>query len=96
MHCNYEYTILGVDEAIEQYKLLCDINKYRLDNFDMYSHLLYVKRMKQELSELAQRAMEIDQNRPAACCIIGNYHSIQSDHTNAVIYFQRAVKLDPT
>lgn len=93
---NVENIILGVEKAIEQYELLRDMDKYRLDNLDIYSHLLYVKGMKKELSELAQRAMEINKYRPETCCVIGNYYSIRSDHTKAVIYFQRALKLDPT
>lgn len=72
------------------------MDPYRLDNMDIYSNLLFVKEMKKEMSELAHKAMEINKYRPETCCVIGNYYSIRSDHTKAVVYFQRALKLDPT
>lgn len=86
----------GVEKAIEQYELLQDMDPYRLENMDIYSNLLFVKEMKKEMSELAHKAMEINKYRPETCCVIGNYYSIRSDHTKAVVYFQRALKLDPT
>lgn len=72
------------------------MDPYRLDNMDIYSNLLFVKEMKKEMAELAHKAMEINKYRPETCCVIGNYYSIRSDHTKAVVYFQRALKLDPT
>ncbi|XP_031618954.1 cell division cycle protein 23 homolog [Contarinia nasturtii] len=86
----------SVEKAIEQYEVLQDMDPYRLDNMDIYSNLLFVKEMKKEMSELAHKAMEINKYRPETCCVIGNYYSIRSDHTKAVVYFQRALKLDPT
>lgn len=87
---------IGVEKAIEQYELLQDMDPYRLDNMDIYSNLLFVKEMKKEMAELAHKAMEINKYRPETCCVIGNYYSIRADHTKAVVYFQRALKLDPT
>lgn len=95
-HDLVDCAILGVEKAIEQYELLQDMDPYRLDNMDIYSNLLFVKEMKKEMSELAHKAMEINKYRPETCCVIGNYYSIRSDHTKAVVYFQRALKLDPT
>lgn len=92
----FSFIRTGVEKAIEQYELLQDMDPYRLDNMDIYSNLLFVKEMKKEMSELAHKAMEINKYRPETCCVIGNYYSIRSDHTKAVVYFQRALKLDPT
>lgn len=90
------YVFAGVENAIKQYELLQDMDPYRLDNMDIYSNLLFVKEMKKEMAELAHKAMKINKYRPETCCVIGNYYSIRSDHTKAVVYFQRALKLDPT
>lgn len=44
---------------------------YRLDNWDVYSHLLYLKEKRMELANLAQRAISIDKYRVETCCVIG-------------------------
>ena len=33
--------------------------------------------------------------RTETCCVIGNYYSLRSQHEKAVVYFQRALKLNP-
>lgn len=38
--------------------------------------------------------MRIDKYRPETCCIIGNYYSLKGQHEKAIIYFQRALRLD--
>jgi len=35
------------------------------------------------------------QYRPETCCIIANYYSMKSEHERAVLYFKRALQLDP-
>lgn len=92
----FHFFLSGVEKAIEQYQSLQEMDPYRLDNLDIYSNLLFVKEMKKEMSALAHKTVEINKYRPETCCVIGNYYSIRSDHTKAVIYFQRALKLDPT
>merc|ERR1719195_215460 len=37
----------------------------------------------------------IDKYRTETCCVIGNYYSLRSQHEKAVVYFQRALKLNP-
>ena len=44
---------------------------------------------------MAHRATEIDKYRLETCCIVGNYYSIRADHQKAVMYFHRALKLNP-
>ena len=34
--------------------------------------------------------------RTETCCVIGNYYSLKSLHEKAVMYFQRALKLNPS
>ena len=37
----------------------------------------------------------MDENFYDELCIIGNYYSLRSEHQKAVLYFQRALKLNP-
>ena len=62
---------------------------------DMYSHILYVKESKSELSRLAHRSIKIDKYRSETCSIIGNYYSLKGSHEKAILYFNRALKLQP-
>ena len=48
-------TTIQVDQAVEYFKQLDDIDPYRLDNMDTYSNLLYVKEHRVELAHLAHR-----------------------------------------
>jgi len=68
---------------------------YRLQSMDVFSNILYVTEKKAELSHLAMDASRIDYYRPETCCILGNYYSLKMYHEKAVLYFQRALKLNP-
>merc|ERR1719481_1982085 len=84
-----------VDQAVTYFKRLEEVDPYRLDNLDTYSNLLYVKEQRVELAHLAHRTNCIDKYRTETCCVIGNYYSLRSQHEKAVVYFQRALKLNP-
>lgn len=71
----------------------CD--PYRLENMDSYSNVLYVRNDTSNLSILAHEMMGIEKYSAETCCVIGNYYSIKSDHEKALIYFERAIKLNP-
>jgi len=84
-----------VDTAINTFRQLQLCDPFRLDNLDTYSNLLYVKELRVELAHLAHLACEIDKYRVETCCVVGNYYSLRSEHQKAVLYFQRALKLNP-
>ncbi|XP_043288679.1 cell division cycle protein 23 homolog isoform X1 [Venturia canescens] len=84
-----------VDNAIEIFKRIIKDDPFCLDNMDTYSNLLYVKELKVELAHLAHKATQIDKYRLQTCCIVGNYYSLRADHQKAVMYFHRALKLNP-
>lgn len=88
-------SITDVEQALTIFQELQEIDPYRLDTLDIYSNLLFVKEMKREMAFLAHKAVEINKYRPETCTVIGNYYSIRAEHQKAVIYFQRALKLDP-
>ncbi|XP_067118265.1 cell division cycle protein 23 homolog [Centruroides vittatus] len=89
------HNMRDVDQAIECFQSLQKIDPFRLDNMDIYSNLLYVKEMRMELSYLAHHTSEIEKYRVETCCVIGNFYSLRSQHEKAVLYFQRALRLNP-
>ncbi|KAL1481809.1 hypothetical protein MTO96_034202 [Rhipicephalus appendiculatus] len=84
-----------VDKAIEGFQKLRKADPFRLDNMDIYSNLLYVKELRVELSHLAHSVCAIDKYKPETCCVIGNFYSLRSQHEKAVLYFGRALRLNP-
>ncbi|XP_026321642.1 cell division cycle protein 23 homolog [Hyposmocoma kahamanoa] len=84
-----------VDSSLALFRELCQVDPYRLDNWDVYSHLLYLKEKRMDLAKLAQRAVSINKYRVETCCVIGNYYSLRNEHQKAVVNFQRALALDP-
>ena len=88
------YNLRDFDKSQEQFLELCESDPFRLEQMDIFSNILYVKECKAELSHLAHTAVKNDKYRPETCCIIGNYYSLKAQHEKAVLYFQRAVKLN--
>ena len=66
----------------------------RLENMDSYSNLLYVKGMQVELCNLAHNLSNINKYSVETCCVIGNYYSLKNHHEKAILYFQRALRLN--
>ena len=89
------YNLRNFDRAQALYEQLLSKNPDRIQGMDVYSNILYVKEAFAELSFLAHRAMETAKYTPEACCIAGNYFSLRQQHEKAVLYFRRALKLNP-
>ena len=62
---------------------------------DVYSNVLYVQINQPELAQLAHQAFQVDKYRVETCCIVGNYYGLRGQHEKAVLYLQRALKLNP-
>ena len=62
---------------------------------DTYSNILFVYGERAALSSLAHQAHATDKYRVQTCCIVGNYYSMRGSHERAIVYFQRALLLDP-
>eukprot|EP00088_Acartia_fossae_P022234 TRINITY_DN2348_c0_g1_i15.p1 TRINITY_DN2348_c0_g1~~TRINITY_DN2348_c0_g1_i15.p1 ORF type:complete len:612 (-),score=157.17 TRINITY_DN2348_c0_g1_i15:648-2453(-) len=89
------HNLRRVEEAVDFFKQINEIDPYRLDNMDVYSNVLYVTDQRVELAHLAHKANQIDKYRTETCVVIGNYYSHSSQHEKAALYFQRALKLNP-
>jgi tetratricopeptide (TPR) repeat protein len=40
-------------------------------------------------------AVRLAPHTPETCCVVGNYYSLKGKHERAILYFQRALKLNP-
>eukprot|EP00127_Corallochytrium_limacisporum_P001103 Clim_evm14s39 gene=Clim_evmTU14s39 len=89
-----KYHLREHEEAVPLFESIRRSDPHRLEDADIYSNILYVKRETTSLNALAKNAIAIDRYRPETCCIIGNYFSLMGDHEKAVVYFQRALRLD--
>jgi anaphase-promoting complex subunit 8 len=89
------YHMRDFDQAHDDFERLMMFDPYRVENMDVYSNILYVKEDKTELSRLAHRSLQVEKYCPETCCIIGNYYSLKAKHDRAILYFQRALRLDP-
>jgi len=83
------------DRAQALFEGLRRADPQRLDHMDTYSNILFVKEAKGALAVLAHDAVQVDKYCPETCCIVGNYYSLKCDHEKAVVYFQRALRLNP-
>ncbi|XP_037074889.1 cell division cycle protein 23 homolog [Pollicipes pollicipes] len=83
-----------VDQAIEVFQGLLKTDPCRMENMDSYSNLLYVKGMQVELCNLAHNLSQINKYSVETCCVIGNYYSLKNQHEKAILYFQRALRLN--
>ena len=75
---------------------LREIDPYRIDCLDIYSNILYVKELYAALSYLAHFVNKYYKYHSITCVIIGNYYSLNHNHTTAIQYFKRAIQLDCT
>lgn len=68
---------------------------HHIKYLDYYSNILFVKELKPELSSLVHRVVKTHKYRPETCCIIANYCCSQQKIEQGILYFKRALKLDP-
>jgi anaphase-promoting complex subunit 8 len=84
------------DQSQQYFEDMRELDPLCLDYVDTYSNILYVKSDFAQLSFLAHEVVEIDKFRPETCCVIGNYYSLKGKRKKAILYFTRALKLDPS
>lgn len=88
------YHTRDFEESEQYFDKIIKKDPYTLENMDTFSHVLYVTEKTTKLSYLAHNCCMIDKYRQETCCIIGNYYSLRGEHEKAVLYFQRALKLN--
>ena len=89
------HSLRDLDSSIECFEEMRQIDPYRIDDLDILSNDYYVKGRRVELSVLAHEMIELAKYRHETCCVVGNYYSLREEHEKAIVYFQRALKLNP-
>ncbi|KAF7493028.1 Cell division cycle protein 23 -like protein [Sarcoptes scabiei] len=89
------YNLRYFEDSIKSFTDVQQSDPYKLDAMDIYSNLLYVKEMQTELSSLAHFCNRIDPFRVETCFCIANFYSLRGQHAKSVIYFSRALQLNP-
>lgn len=62
---------IDFSSAEKQFKKILTLDKYRVDDIDVYSNILYVNENRLELSKLAHDFLALDKDRPEVCCLVG-------------------------
>lgn len=88
-----EYHSRDLDEAELLFEKVLQRDPYRLEGLDSYSDILLVKEKQTALSTLARHVMKFAKFDPECNYVVGNYYSMKANHTKAVLYFQRAIRL---
>ena len=88
------YNLHEYELSIEYFEKLFQLDQYRYEGVDFYSHILFIKENYCELSNLAYRCYENNKYRPETCCVIGNFYALKGEHPKAIAFFKRALKLD--
>lgn len=62
---------LDFEEAESVFDSILETDPYRVDNIDIFANILYVQQSRAKLSDLAQRFIRADKDRPEVCSLIG-------------------------
>lgn len=92
---SYGYSTGKYKAAMELFNVIRKDDPYRVDSMDLYSNLLYVRKYVEGLSKLAYEVEQIDPFTTEANLSIANSFSAREQHGKAVIYFNRALRLNP-
>jgi len=84
-----------VPQAERAFKAARRLDPYRVWDMDLYSTLLWHLRRNAQLSFLAQELLNINSKSAEAWIAVGNCFSLQKEHAQALVCFQRAAEMDP-
>jgi anaphase-promoting complex subunit 3 len=82
-------------EAEKVFERIRDKAPSHLEDMEVYSNTLWQLKKETELAYLAHTLVDQDRLSPQAWCALGNAHSLQRDHDQAIKCFTRATQLDP-
>jgi tetratricopeptide (TPR) repeat protein len=89
------YHLQRFDKALELFSFIRKNDPYRYEHMQTYSNIFFIRGMRRELSVLAHELHKTHKYKPETCCVLGNYYSMRGEHERAVIYFRRALQLNP-
>jgi len=81
--------------AIDSFESIRIKDPYRVEAMDVYSNLLFVRKSSKELSKLAYDMEKVAPFTAEANACIANSYSSREQHTKAIVYFTRALRINP-
>lgn len=84
------------DSAISFFSRARELSPHLIEGMDYYSSALWQQRRPVPLTQLAHSLISQNIRAPEAWIAVGNAFSLQSDHSAAVRFLQRATQLDPS
>ncbi|KAH7728213.1 anaphase promoting complex subunit 8/cdc23 family protein [Aphelenchoides avenae] len=83
------------DTAVTLFERLRTTDPYRIEQMNIYSDILFLRRQFTELAMLAKACFESHRYRWETCCIVANYYSVRHNHTQAQEFLKRGTRLNP-
>lgn len=83
------------DKSADCFEKLRKVDRYRQEDMEYYSTLLWHLQKDVDLTFLASDLITINRHSPQAWCAVGNALSLNRDTENALKCFQRAINLNP-
>lgn len=83
------------ENAYNFFAAVRSLDPCRMEHMDIFSNILYVRELDNELGQLAIAAFDTDKYIPETCCVLGNYYARVCEHEKAIRHFKRAIMLDP-
>jgi anaphase-promoting complex subunit 3 len=90
-----DHSLRLILQAERAFKAARRLDPYRIYDMDLYSTLLWHLRRNAQLSFLAQELLNINSKSAEAWIAVGNCFSLQKEHAQALVCFQRAAEMDP-
>lgn len=91
-----QFEKVNYTESARLFQKLRVLDRYRQEDMEYYSTLLWHLQDGPELAYLAHELIAIGRNSAQAWCAVGNALSLSKDTDNAMKCFQRAGSLDPS
>lgn len=92
---SFGYQNSEIHRATQTFAAIRSKDPYRVEGMEIYSNLLYVRRLRRDLSKLAYEIEKVDPFTSEANACIANSYSVRDQHSKAIIYFTRALKINP-
>lgn len=91
-----QHNLRNVDPALDLFEFVRKADPFRLESMDIFSNILYIKEDRATLRHLAHHTFILDKYNPISCCVIGNFYALSGEHMRAILYYLRALKLEPS
>lgn len=89
------FELVNYEMAKSYFTKLRTLQPTRFQDMDTFSTVLWHLQDKTHLSALCAELLTLDKYNPIAWCSMGNLHSLNKDHDEAITAFGKAIQLDP-